>query len=1232
MPELSDFPPDVQAYFKANGIDPRQLVPVDNATQTSPTEGMSKTAAAGATLKAHAGGILGGGAATLAGIALAPETGGLSLAIPIAAGLAGSYGGQRLQQAVLPDDVQQRIQQEGEQATKEHPWVTLGTDVAASALASGGKPSTGAIRRALSGDLGALRNVALQAGLNTAIDTGVQSASAGKLQLPTGRDLVGDIAGGALFSEPSSLGRMAHRTSSEPFIETYPNQTVQTPALTQNEIGPLRMAPVTPTEVSPSATSETGLVPKTKDTVTQNKMEDTTVSPTNPIDKKNQTIGPSGLTKAEEDALKGIDVRDIDTSKPTVPEVTTKLQGDIPEKFVTQKYSDEDFATYNEANERLKSLTTPEKVGSPEWAQAFADFESIRNKYGGMPPEQKVIPPKEEAPVNEEQPISIAPEQKAKLQEAVKPTTESTKVIPSETKIEQNPYKAGTWAVIDKVHDLNHPGARPLADAAKQALNERDRLVGQWKNPIVEAGNKLSSADKKLLNQVKDAELTTGKPQSGMLSGASKELKNYYALAKKLYSDNGDYRIASGEPVYSGGLPRPLKKDPSYWAGMPDQKVEQVYRDNVDQTAISKLDKIFDDWNQKKLGMTPAGSAKVIESFKTAVRGNRGSSDISHQDYFNASRRAMGQPLPPEFREQDPVKNDARYFDRQSIDNAHYRFMEKNPEAMAALGEKNDAWGKPITHSYPEGSLTGNEQVKRLISQFRPDITSNAEHTQSAVGSLVTNLLINGPALEMHKIVSNQVGAIGQADDPYQLSRAIGHALTHLNEGWQHAKEGGLVKLSASSSLDMFNGTLNAAQRLNGLSKVVRDISTLGGLTTKLNAGLMQSYFESLVPSKIIRANRGDIDAQRFLKRLDPTYTVGKIYNGPDTIQLASQAAQYIHGTGDIRTMPSWMMRDNEIKGFLELAHWSVSQTTKFQHDIWEPMKRGNYTPLMTGMFGATIGGYIIKQLREELSGKKSPIPSLTEIANSERGLAGNGGPLMYNAIAAMQYAGFGGLISQIAKYPFDVVYKNKPQGATFPLDQIAEDLAVTTGQVASAIANDPNVNYVDLAKSVAMHVLQSDIQLSRTAINQGIDTGLIHGLPAEKKMLSDKMNELRRFDIVNGLPYNDIEQSANPFMNIEQQKFKHDPDIVESAQMIPGLINNIIQRYGSNPDVMFSKIKALKENVYSTMPSLESTPIQFFRYLQYLGRTEGPEKAQAMLQDYMTRTIGNKIKSGIVP
>ena len=106
----------------------------------------------------------------------------------------------------------------------------------------------------------------------------------------------------------------------------------------------------------------------------------------------------------------------------------------------------------------------------------------------------------------------------------------------------------------------------------------------------------------------------------------------------------------------------------------------------------------------------------------------------------------------------------------------------------------------------------------------------------------------------------------------------------------------------------------------------------------------------------------------------------------------------------------------------------------------------------------------------------------------------------------------------------------------------------------------------------------------------------------------------------------------SNPYMNLEQKKFKMEQDIPTAVKELPSLVSNIIQTYRSQPDVMFSKLKALKENNYSTFPALDSAPISFFKYLGYLNREEGSDAAHAELVDYMKHKMTNEIKSSVVP
>ena len=822
------------------------------------------------------------------------------------------------------------------------------------------------------------------------------------------------------------------------------------------------------------------------------------------------------------------------------------------------------------------------------------------------------------------------------------PPKEETSRTPHELSLPPDKYmgKIGTAfrSVIDKVRDIGTPSAKLLGDSATQATNKESELKGRWKNAIVQSGENLNKVQKDRIMAAFNHEMAT--KTSGMALLKSSAERQFYAKARSLLNDSGKYRLAIGEPVTEAKVlngktiytKRNLIQDEHYFPGMANQKVQQVYRNNIDHAAIEKLDKEFHDYNTKTLGLSEHASQERINNYKTSLQGSIKNSDVSHQDYFNAHRKAQGTPLPPSFRETDPVRNLERYFDRAAIDASHYEFMEKNHKVLAALGQEKDAWNNKIVPGKGVSSLANNPAVKALLEHWKGEPVSPAEGNESSLSSLVSSAFISGPALELHKTVSNIVKTLSLSSNPAVLTKAVTHAMFGINSGYQHAVENGVVKLTARSVSQLLSGSSTGAERMQAMARIIRKVSTLNDLTTKVSTGLVQSMNEVIIPSKIERAAAGDITAQKFLKNLDPTYNPRKVYTPEEVQQLASRSASYIHGTGDIRSMPAWMLNDSEFSGFFSLAHWSIAQTNNFMKDVYEPATRGDVKPLLTSLFGAAIGGYLIKELRQDIQGKKSTIPSLTEIGASDKGLDGNKGLVAYNMIAAMQFSGFGGLLSQVAKYPFDAAYKNSPQGATFPMDEVASDLAKTLHQVSTAIANDPNVNWVDLARAVTMHTLSTNFQLSRIAINQGINNGFITGLPAEKKILSDKMGQLRRFDMVEGLPYNEIDEASNPYMNIEQKNFKMEQDPQKAMQQLPSLVSNIMETYHDNPDVMMSKLKALKENSYSTFPSMEQMPLSFMKYVGYLQRMEGPEAAQSEMMDYMKHKIVNEAKGSVVP
>lgn len=791
----------------------------------------------------------------------------------------------------------------------------------------------------------------------------------------------------------------------------------------------------------------------------------------------------------------------------------------------------------------------------------------------------------------------------------------------------------GVRSMIDSIKAINHPSARDVGTAFEKTLNETQQRYGVTGNKLIDAAERLqlSSKDKEQLQKVFDYENqnNSAAPSSMFRNQAQRE---FYKVERQVYKESGDYRLANNEPVYRNGQPTKLQQKPFAHPTTPSPKVVDVYKTNTDTAEISRLDKAFIDNATKNYGYSQPQAESELARWKAGVQGNAQDTGNNMQ-YYNAARRAQGIPLPKEFARPDLLQNLEAYYHRQAIDNSFYKNVESNPKVWAALGNTHDAWNNPIKPD-PTGGIAGNKEVKAQLKEFQGSAGDLGSHNEKAISSLATSLFISSPALEVHKAISNLVKLASLSDSPVQTARMFGKMVTDFQSGIEHAVENGATKLTSRSVTDALNRDSTMAERMQALAYGVRKISSLGMLTDKWGSGLMQAGAEYTIPLKIQQANKGDVTAQNLLRRLDPDYTKGQTYT-PDQIQkLASTLTSYIHGTHDGRTLPSWMSGDTELAGFFKLAHWSVAQTNNFFHDVYTPAVKGDYKPLITSLFGAAIGGYLIKDIREKIQGKQGQIPSLTEIASSQDGLSGNGKLLLYNLIASCQYSGFGGLLSQVAKYPMDFVYKNNPQGATFPLDSVATDIAQTIGHVSSAIANDPNVNWLDLAKAVTAHVVTSNIQLGRIAYNQGINSGLITGQPAEKKMLTDKLEGLRRFNMVSGLPYNDQDtSSSNPYMNLEQKKFKSTQDIGEAAKELPGLINNIIETYHGKPDVMLSKLKSLKEgNDYATMPNIDEMPLSFAKYMSYLTKKDGAQSAQDAMKDYFKHKIINEAKGELVP
>ncbi len=315
------------------------------------------------TVKAHGGGMLGGGAGTLGGMAAASWLLGPEVGLPAsivagiiggtAGGMAGGYAGQKAQDVIQGEETTEALRKSYEEAAAQHPFVAGATDVAGNMLAGGMRPSLSNIPKAIRGlvtrqgaEMGAEELATLAANrqalgkvvggavLNPAISTGVSLAQG--QGIPSLGSLAKEAAGGALFSEQTKWG-----------------------ARLTGHGGQVQEPTVEPTEKSVGGTEEV-VKPLT----------DGEVVPTKEI------VAPTTEAKPITEA----------------GETAEDLQKQLAEEMGHQAPKPTDYAEYTKLNSQLTDMVKAGEHGKPEFKELWQKMEDIKNKNGGMTPTQNSLP------------------------------------------------------------------------------------------------------------------------------------------------------------------------------------------------------------------------------------------------------------------------------------------------------------------------------------------------------------------------------------------------------------------------------------------------------------------------------------------------------------------------------------------------------------------------------------------------------------------------------------------------------------------------------------------------------------------------------------------------------------------------------------------------------------------------------------------------------------------------
>lgn len=787
------------------------------------------------------------------------------------------------------------------------------------------------------------------------------------------------------------------------------------------------------------------------------------------------------------------------------------------------------------------------------------------------------------------------------------------------------PYSTpkGFTAQIDKIRKDGGKEGNQFADAYEKYVPKKEQLYGKYIAPILKAEKGLSQGEKNKVENVLIMENRDKKSYKNLLGAKQQEL--YTVIRDSLNTKQRD-QIAANQPVEDNGVKRLPKIDPFYYPNRISPKVAEELTSNPTSLASKGLKKDFLDYQVKNGYSKEQGQEKLDTILKAYDTGE------PNLTKFNAVRRAEGIGLPDSWMRNNPDKNLSAYFNRVASDRAYHDTMETNPDVMMATkGVTTDPWGKEFAKKSTAQTLEGNEDVKQVMDRIHGEPFSKDEATLKSIQRVATSLFL-GPLTNFHIAASSIANSL-QYLRPTEAPSALIHALTNIKEGYEKSLESGGIKKNFTKLSDIWDINNTSLEKWRAAGDMIGKVNGRD-LTNNFTKAYLQNVGEWIVKSKNIAANSGDKARIDLMKRIDPDWKSGTKYSDKDIENLGSNFGSIIHGGHDARTLPGWMLRDSAIQPFLSLASWNISQTNAWMRHVFTPAKQGNFKPLIMSTLGAAIGGYIIKEGRELLSDKKSPIPSLTEIMAGENDTT-KPGLIAYNLMAMSSYTGLAGIYSVIGKSFADLAHKNIPQSATFPLDEV---LGNSTGQIAQAISaymNDSNFDFYNAGTKLVTNLVKENIQIGRIAISWAANYEGISGLEQEhyNKVLNAKTSSLRRFQMTEGIPYDwQTPNTANMYEGLKTKAFKHTEDIGEAAEALPNLIEAAFNKASGDPEILRSELHKIKQNSYQTMPDPERMPLRFMKYATFLSKTQGEDVASQYMLDYFQHKAINEAKGSMVP
>lgn len=658
---------------------------------------------------------------------------------------------------------------------------------------------------------------------------------------------------------------------------------------------------------------------------------------------------------------------------------------------------------------------------------------------------------------------------------------------------------------------------------------------------------------------------------------------------------------------------------------VPDQMSPKAINTLVNEPMSPEGMKIKKDWSkyiveQSGGKVSKADADEYIKQYSHAIGGDTGNY-LSVK--YGAIRKAEGYGLPESIREKDATAALQRYSNRAAADLAMFKELESKPDIAAALGLNDPRTGGKVTKEGVE-DLSSTKEVqnamKWVTNSFTGGSFAKSAPKTSAVVRLVNNMLL-GPATGIRDTASIPVNMLPYINKFSDLGAAM-KGIAEIRNNSRKALRSGAVQPNLDRT--QFNELLNAPDTTTAFLRKAAELArTFQGRETleNFNRNLTFSIGRELAKHNIIGAKSGNTKSKAWLEKFstlvddDITKLNGKKLDDALDI-VAKNFTDRNQGTYGGRGLPTGIV-DSQFAPFLALQKWSVEKSNTIFQDVIRPFMDGsNRIPLLTYTLGSVLTGAGIQELNKLLTGRKNQDPEWKEALKE-----GGAKDMVAELATLMQLGSFAGIVGDVVKAGVDTAAYGKTSKnlVSFPTATAASNMYEKLTDVNEALRQGENP--WDTFKMFALDMMSDNIQGARMVLN--------HTVKDDQLERSDKFRDKRVFDMMQGKKATDYVR-PNKYLNADAGEFKRTEDLGEAMEMLPDLISK--RTRNGNYEEVRRKLEGLKGNSYQTMPSMESSPIEFQEFYDFLVRTQGKEEADARVEDFMRQRSVNSAKSAMVP